>query len=314
MRICLVSQEYPPGYVGGIGTQTRVKARGLLALGHEVEVLTAGHESGPALSTREDAGLQVHELAPPGGDFEVHRTETYWLGYTWAVLRALRALGERRAFDVIDFPDYAAEGFAFQLDRSDGEETAVVVHLHGPLSMFSEQIGWPAPGDPLLRVGALMEDLAIESADGLLAASRSIAELTAQRNAIDPARIDVVAGAVDADVFTPAEGSGEGGDREEQGVRLLFVGNVAENKGVEVVLDAFARLAPEHAGLTLTIAGAAEEDAAAALRERATRAGVGERIELLGFVEHDRLPDLYRTADVFAAPSSTSRRWRAGCR
>ncbi|HYM54059.1 MAG TPA: glycosyltransferase, partial [Solirubrobacteraceae bacterium] len=80
MRICLVSQEYPPGYVGGIGTQTRVKAQGLLARGHEVEVLTAGHESGPPLSARADAGVTVHQLAPPGGGFIVHNTETYWLG------------------------------------------------------------------------------------------------------------------------------------------------------------------------------------------------------------------------------------------
>jgi glycosyltransferase involved in cell wall biosynthesis len=299
VRICLVSQEYPPGYVGGIGTQTRVKAHGLLARGHEVEVLTAGHESGPALSTREDGGARVHQLAPPGGAFAVHHTEAYWLGYTWAVLGALRALTAERPFDVIDFPDYGAEGLAFQLDREPEDRTAVVVHLHGPLSMFSEHLGWPEPGDPLLRLGTFMEDMSIEAADRLLAASRSVAELTAHRNAIDAARIDVVAGAVESDFFAPAS---PGEDRHD-GVRLLFVGNVADNKGVGVVLDAFARLAPEHPELTLTIAGAAEDDAAAELRERAALAGVGERVELLGFVEHDRLPDLYRAADLFAAPS-----------
>jgi glycogen synthase len=299
MRVCLVSQEYPPGYVGGIGTQTRVKAQGLLARGHEVEVLTAGHESGPPLSTRADAGVTVHALRPPGGRFAVHHTETYWLGYTWAVLGALRTLTEERAYDVIDFPDYGAEGLAFQLDREPESSTAVVVHLHGPLSMFSEQIGWPEAGDPLLRLGTFMEDMSIETADGLLAASRSVAELTARRSAIDPERIDVVAGAVDSDFFTPAPAGADGRD----GVRLLFVGNVADNKGVRVVLNAFVRLAPDHPDLVLTIAGAAEEDAAAELRERATSAGVDERVELLGFVEHDRLPDLYRAADLFAAPS-----------
>ena len=299
MRVCLVSQEYPPGYVGGIGTQTRVKAQGLLARGHEVEVLTAGHESGPPLSTRADAGVTVHALMPPGGRFAVHHTETYWLGYTWAVLGALRTLTEERTYDVIDFPDYGAEGLAFQLDREPESSTAVVVHLHGPLSMFSEQIGWPEAGDPLLRLGTFMEDMSIETADGLLAASRSVAELTERRNAIDPERIDVVAGAVDSDFFTPAPAGRDGRD----GVRLLFVGNVADNKGVRVVLDAFARLAPDHPDLVLTIAGAAEEGAAEELSERAARAGVGERIELLGFVEHDRLPDLYRAADLFAAPS-----------
>ncbi len=248
MRICLVSQEYPPGYVGGIGTQTRVKARGLLAQGHEVEVLTAGEETGPALATRQDDGVTVHALRPPGGAFPMHTTEAYWLGYTWSVLAALRSLGER-------------------------------------------------PDDPLLRIGTFMEDTSVETADGLLAASHSIAELTSARLEIDPDLIDVVAGAVESDLFTPAPA-----DRA-RAPKLLFVGNLVPNKGVATVLEAFIRLAGEHPELTLELAGSAEADVADELRARAERAGLGDRVRVLGFVEHEDLPGLYRSADVFAAPS-----------
>jgi glycosyltransferase involved in cell wall biosynthesis len=299
MRICLVSQEYPPGYVGGIGTQTRVKAHGLVAQGHEVEILTAGDESGPPLATRDDEGLTVHALRPPGGAFAVHRTEAYWLGYTWAVHGALRTLSDRRRYDIVDFADYAAEGFAHQLDRPDDDPTAVVVHLHGSLGMFSEQIGWPPPWDPLLRVGSFMEDISIETADGLLAASRSIAELTCARLGIDRGLLDVVAGAVDSDLFAPAPATMQNG----RGPRLLFVGNLVANKGVATVLEAFIRLAGEHPGLSLTIAGSADGEIAGELRARAAQAGLADRVALLGFVEHEELPGLYRSADVFAAPS-----------
>src|SRR5258707_3241499 len=95
MRICLVSQEYPPGYVGGIGTQARVKARGLLAQGHEVEVLTAGEETRPALGTRRDDRVTGPRPPPPRGASPVHTTEAYWLRYTWPVLPAPRGPGER---------------------------------------------------------------------------------------------------------------------------------------------------------------------------------------------------------------------------
>lgn len=297
MRICLVSQEYPPGYVGGIGTQTRVKALGLLAQGHEVEVLTAGEETGPALATRQDDGVTVHALRPPGGAFALHSTAAYWLGYTWSVLTALRNLGEQRLLDVIDFPDYAAEGLAYQLDRPEEDPTAVVVHLHGSLAMFSEQIGWPPADDPLLRIGTFMEDTSVETADGLLAASHSIAELTSARLEIAPDLIDVVAGAVDSDIFTPAPA-----DRT-RAPKLLFVGNLVPNKGVATVLEAFIRLAGEHPELTLELAGSADADVADELRGRAERAGLGHRVTVLGFVEHSDLPGLYRSADVFAAPS-----------
>lgn len=158
MRICLVSQEYPPGRVGGIGTQTQIKAVSLAAGGHEVEVLTAAQHPQPWLVTREDGGVTVHELRAPGVDFEVYRTETYWLGYSWTVLGALRSLQRSSPFDVIDFPDYGAEGFAFQLDRAEDDRSAVVVHLHGSLGMFCEKIGWPDPSEGLHRVGLFMED------------------------------------------------------------------------------------------------------------------------------------------------------------
>ena len=219
MRVCLVSQEYPPGYVGGIGTQTRVKARGLRELGHEVEVLTAGEERMPAetplASARGRRRAWSTRCARPGAEFPVNSTEGYWLGYTWAVLAALRRLAASRPFDVVDFPDYAAEGFAYQLDRPEDDATAVVVHLHGSLGMFSEQIGWPPPEDPLLRVGAFMEDTSVERADRLIAASASIAELTRVRLEIDPDRIDVVAGAVDSELLRARRA----GDRERTRAR-----------------------------------------------------------------------------------------------
>ncbi len=299
MRICLVSQEYPPGRLGGIGTQSHVKAHGLAARGHEVEVLTAGEDSGPLLASRRDGDVCVHELRVPGGEFAVYRTETYWLGYSWTVFGALRLLASPRPFDLIDFADYGAEGLAYQLDRPEDDPTALVVHLHGSLAMFAEQIGWPEPGDRLHRVGTFMEDLSIEAADGLIAASHSIAELTAGRLAIPLERIDVVQGAVDAETFSPAPERGAPSDKQ----RLLFVGNVAANKGVVTVLESFIRLAPRHPGLSLTIAGTGDEEILRELRTRADDSGVGTRVQMLGFVEHAELAALYRSAEVLAAPS-----------
>src|SRR3979490_751511 len=91
LQICLISQEYPPGRVGGIGTQSRVKAHALAAMGHEVQVLTAGEECGPRRASREDGDVLVHELRIPGGDLPVYRTETYWLRYNRAVVGAPRS-------------------------------------------------------------------------------------------------------------------------------------------------------------------------------------------------------------------------------
>jgi glycosyltransferase involved in cell wall biosynthesis len=293
MRVCLVSQEYPGGgYTGGIGTQTRVKAAGLAALGHEVDVVTAaGPEHDEAAP-----GATLHRLRETALE-EVRSTEAYWLGHSWMVLLALRRLAGARGYDVVDFPDYGAEGFAYALDREDDDPTAIVVHLHGSLGMFAERIGWPEQGSRFHRAGTFMEDLAIEAADGVIAASASIAELTAMRLPQRSAPIELVEGAVDTELFSPPR------ERRAPRERLLFVGSLAANKGAGAVLDAFVALSARRPSTALAIAGTGDEDHERLLRERIDEHGLDGRVEMLGFVEHERLPDLYRSADLFVAPS-----------
>ena len=133
MNVCLVSQEYPPETArGGVGTQTWNKARWLARRGHAVHVLSCA--AAPAAETRTEArdGVTVHRMPPPGGDFPVYTTPAYWVGYSWAVLRELHRLMREQTFDVVDFPEYGAEGFAYQLDRTPWNWLPVVVQLHGP--------------------------------------------------------------------------------------------------------------------------------------------------------------------------------------
>ena len=64
VKICLVSQEYPPETGGGgIGTQTYLKAQGLSARGHEVHVVSAS----PNRHARSyiDGRANVHRIPYP---------------------------------------------------------------------------------------------------------------------------------------------------------------------------------------------------------------------------------------------------------
>jgi hypothetical protein len=73
MKICLVSQEYPPETPwGGIGTQTWNKARALAERGHETHVLSRSAEEGADLRTELDHGVIVHRMKPPGYQFPIY--------------------------------------------------------------------------------------------------------------------------------------------------------------------------------------------------------------------------------------------------
>ncbi|HEV3260268.1 MAG TPA: glycosyltransferase [Gemmataceae bacterium] len=87
---------------------------------------------------------------------------------------------------------------------------------------------------------------------------------------------------------------------------LLFVGRLAPNKRVPVLVEALARLRdlvpPVHA-VVIGEDGDVYQDEARRSRERAARLGVGDRLHLLGHVDADRLRDAYRSAHVFVMPS-----------
>jgi glycosyltransferase involved in cell wall biosynthesis len=299
LRVCLVAQEYPSETArGGIGTQTWNKARALRDAGHDVHVLSSSAAPGPPLRTQDEDGVTVHRLQPPGYKFAVHDQPAFWVGYTWAVLGALRRLEDDRRFDLVDFAEYGAEGFAYQADRTEWNWTPVVVQLHGPLAMFAERIGWPERDSPLYRIGTFMEDFSIRNADALMACSANIADFTAGFHNVDRESIDVVYCGVDVGQFAPATAARKGGPT------VLFVGNIAANKGVVTVAEAVLRLRADHPGVRLQILGTGDDDLIDELQARAREQGAVDTFEFHGFVaDRAQLPAFYGAADVFCSPA-----------
>ena len=90
-----------------------------------------------------------------------------------------------------------------------------------------------------------------------------------------------------------------------QPVRFLFVGGVNANKGMALLLDAFAAL-PEGAA-TLTLTGRYDPDAWFVRRARSM-----EGVTLTGAVPPERMRETYAAADVFVLPSLTEGLSQAG--
>lgn len=82
--------------------------------------------------------------------------------------------------------------------------------------------------------------------------------------------------------------------------RVLFLGRLEEAKGVFELLAAGARLAPGFPRLRLVFGGEGDADA---LRRRADELGIGERLELLGWVGPTERDAQLARAAVFCLPS-----------
>jgi glycosyltransferase involved in cell wall biosynthesis len=303
MRICLVSQEYPPETAhGGIGTQIWNRAHELASRGHQVEVLSCRKDPQEPPGKMMDGEVLVHRMLPPGEgtaqELTVYDQSVYMLGYTWQVACELERLLKRTDFDLINFPEYGAEGLAYQLNRTPHNWKPVVVHLHGPLAMFAERVHWPVRDGSFFRVADFMEGESIRLADGLMASSSNIADYAADRYGVPRDSIHVVHCGVDCRVFRPL------GPEEKRHHRptVIFVGNASASKGIWCVFEAVMGLRSRYPDIRLQVLG--QGDQLEALECRARELGAQANLEVVGFVaDRSRLPEYYRRAHVLAAPA-----------
>jgi glycosyltransferase involved in cell wall biosynthesis len=81
---------------------------------------------------------------------------------------------------------------------------------------------------------------------------------------------------------------------------ILFIGRLTAKKGVDLLIEAFARVAAQ-LGVDLVIAGEGEEGPS--LREQTRRLAMGERIRFLGRASSSEVVDLIRGARFVVVPS-----------
>lgn len=91
------------------------------------------------------------------------------------------------------------------------------------------------------------------------------------------------------------------GAPEPRGKALLFVGRLAAVKGVPLLLEAVAALAPRHPELTLTLVGDGPERAG--LEARVREAGLGARVRFLGYQSQEGVARALAEADLLVLPS-----------
>ena len=149
-------------------------------------------------------------------------------------------------------------------------------------------------GRPTARTApSRLDRRAMAEAALVLAPSEDVRTFLEEAFGPTAARTVVFPSGCDPEEFSPAAAT--------DGDSLLAVGRLVPRKGFEVLLDAFARLAPGRPHLRLRLAGDGEERVA--LEAQATTAGLAERVEFLGALEPTALRERYRRASAVVCPS-----------
>ena len=106
---------------------------------------------------------------------------------------------------------------------------------------------------------------------------------------------------VDPEIYGPPEEP-----RQASGAPVIgYVGRIVEEKGVDLVIDALARL-PSRSELLIIGGGDQSDD----LKLRAEGLGLSDRVRFEGAVQPEQVPDILRQLDILVLPSRTRPNWK----
>ena len=300
VKILMVSWEYPPVVIGGLGRHVHHLSTALAAAGHDVVVLSR-RPSGTDPSTHPSSdeiseGVRVIAAAQDPHEFTFGADMMAWtLAMGHAMIRgglSLKKPRSNRAWrpDVVHAHDWLVAHPAIGL--AEFYDVPMVSTIHA--TEAGRHSGWVYGA--LSRQVHAIESWLVRESDSLITCSASmrdeitelfgpgLAEITVIRNGIDAARWPFAA------------------RRHRTGPpKLLYVGRLEYEKGVHDVIAALPRIRRTHPGTTLTIAGdGTQQDW---LVEEARKHRVLKATSFVGRVDHAELLRLLHRADAAVLPS-----------
>lgn len=298
MRILILSWEYPPHIVGGLGRHVAALARELVADGHQVHVVTRGKPGDSAQAEGWFDGIHVVRVseAPPAIPFE--DLVPWVLSFNNRVTSAAGRLLREYAIDVIHAHDWLVAYAAATLKEI--WEIPVVATIHA--TEYGRHQGWLP--EPMNRLIHQVEWWLTYEARRVITCSRYMREQVERIFELPPAKVDVVPNGVDPKDF-------EVDARQVRAFRasltpphtsmVLFAGRLEYEKGVQTVLDALRQVQHEVGPTRLFVAGVGTYSQA--LRRRVRELGLEADVRFTGFLEDHELRLHYAAADVAVVPS-----------
>ena len=307
MRIAMLSaHSCPVGHLGtkdtgGMSVYIREVARELGKRGHKVDVFTRVHDPRDPLTESLGKNARLVHLRA-GGDEVIHKLVLYSYLPDFACSLEEFRKSKNIQYDII-FSHYWLSG---QVGREVRQWWGVphVIMFH-TLGVIKNSLGI-GEEEPELRVWT-EGDLAQECHRIITATEREKTALLSTYD-ISPDRIGVVPCGVNLRMFRPLDHRLAA---EQTGLHLidgektvLFVGRIDSLKGIDLLIQAVARLKSENRVRLLIVGGDKQNQPDVVdLQALSRRLGIENNVSFLGTVKHEKMPYFYNAVDVCVVPS-----------
>lgn len=296
----MVSWEYPPVVIGGLGRHVHHLSTALAAAGHEVVVLSR-RPTGTDPSTHPSSdevvdGVRVIAAAQDPHEFSFSTDMMAWtLAMGHSMTReglSVKKRGTNRPWrpDVVHAHDWLVAHPAITLAQF--YDVPMVSTIHA--TEAGRHSGWVSGA--ISRQVHAVESWLVRESDSLITCSASMADEITELFGPGLAGITVIRNGIDAARWPFADRRPRTGPAE-----LLYLGRLEYEKGVHDLIAALPRIRRTHPGTTLTIAGEGTQQEW--LVEQARKHRVLKAIRFVGHLGHAQLLAVLHRADAAVLPS-----------
>lgn len=299
VRVLMLTWEYPPLVVGGLGRHVEALARQLVAEGHRVRVVTRSDGSSSSVEDRD--GVLIHRAAadPLAIDFTTESLLAWAQANEHSLLRAALPLVRDWRPDVVHAHDWLVAQTAITVAEATGAALVTTIHA---TEAGRHQGRLPHPLNQAIH--SVERWLTVRSAAVITCSAAMRAEVS-NLFELPGERVSVIGNGIDAARWharPAARRAARARLNGNDGPLLVFAGRLVHEKGVQTLIDALPPLREMHPDLCLAVAGTGPHEAE--LRRRARQRRVARAVRWLGFVAEPELPAVLGAADLVVVPST----------
>jgi glycogen(starch) synthase len=296
-RILMLSWEYPPVLVGGLGRHVHALSVALAAAGHEVTVVTRHSDGAPLEEYAEGVRIVRAPEDPVTFPLATSSLLAWTMAFNHTLTRTALRAAESGEYDVIHAHDWLVAHTAATLAQH--LDIPLVTTIHA--TEAGRHQGW-LPEEMNRSIHSVEWWLSQESGRVIVCSGYMRDEVTGLFD-VPAGRVDAIPNGVEAQRWqVPAAAVAAARKRfAGAGPLITFAGRLVYEKGVQHLIAGLPRLRQAHPDLRLVIAG--DGPYRRELEADIDRLGLGRTVTLPGFLGGVDLPALMAASDCLAVPS-----------
>lgn len=290
--VCFITQSYYD-----VDPRVRRKAEALVAADYEVDVLALRDEDGKTSYSLNGVNVRTCSIGKLRGS-QLRYVFEYVTFFFWACMRVTLQMFRRRyaVVDVNTLPDFLI--FAGVFARWKGARLVLDMHEITPEFYMSKYgIG---PTSWKIRLVKYLERISFAFADHVITINDPIQQLLVGRGLKESKATVITNSADDARFADVSSRDGDEAGRDPNRFVMVYHGTLTRIYGLDIAIDAFAKVHDQMPGAELWILGDGPEQAT--LSALTQKYGLEEKVRIVGRVPADEIPAWLSKCDVGLLP------------